>query len=1075
MEGRRDPYDDIMEDEKLEEAMKEEVMDEVEDEEDLGDRGYDSEDDRKDDRYDDRNKHAVSVHPGQKERALANLIKRNKKEHTLKELLTLGFNAAVKSGKPTGKQVLARVMGGADHDYDMDEVDDIEPWEFEYDENYDPDRDRLDKFIKTREILARGTKTAKQLMREINEEWDTGTNLVTTFINALAKKKNIKLDNKKEKVGMDFINLLFDSCPAINIPKPIFVGNEVLYNWIDTWKEITSKGGRGLVIKGKMFAGMDHITSFRDKVTQAVQENKDHTVISTQLNDLQPDYILPIGSESVVSLIASFQEGIVENELFKQIGQIVIQPSPTTLEDLAGMISEMGLNNEYTIENLTNDLQDKMKLSMNDSEKRLFANNLSRISKDKSSVFLKDMFYGKDGKPLITREPTTDDEINRLAVFMDDLSLQGATEVRINDDDNPYAVGVKKIGNVISSTYSETLTFVKPYRDPHFTFLNGVVETWSPIVHYVTGLPVFTQKDEVLRYKQLGKVVYLKIQETYVKVGDKNIAVMYFRKFLDFLDYLKSWQETYVRKIVEINNKLRTISIEMKIDKLSTLIARRDIMIKKVRDIKNYFIAELKSGRQISKMEVYLNDMVVENVITPSEYIDGVVVNYIANHKKRLIKRLTDDYESVGDKYEKLLSINKTKNVMKFFVGYFPDSTFSNLIEDTKKEQKIAIDLAEEINIKITLFTEFISAKTKFEDIKTICTNAKEMKKQNKLFLKLQSYYWNYISLFEKYLVYGNYKNRNDFKELEVSWDNKLKLFDLEVHNFVVKAINSYNKKDNTIQLMLQTNNNVFNLIDNACLLKTEDKVMIDKNEELSYKMYELQQMNKGNDKLFDLIYNTALSGEDIQPSVKLIHDRIVATLTSLNKLLDSTEEELKIVSATPLQQIPNILILTNYRYEVKKYGKTLYDHFVLESNKVYYRPELTTKEKIKGATLAITSRMFPEQKGKIPKAVVAAKDAIIEYDKEHKVEQESKKKLQEAYTKTFARFKLGEYTKYVSGCSKTERSLYDIFFNMRSEVIRKAKLQSRIRDSKDNDFYNTYRKIMLYLSGCIPRDSNKK
>ena len=521
----------------------------------------------------------------------------NSSDMDLKKLLTIVFKDNARQSKKSGnavKRLVGEIIGNEGGDIEEEE---IAPWEFIYDENYDPDLDKLMKDKKTREYQRRKVKSNKQLMREVNEEWEMSSQIVKSFINYHQDKLGIS----KNTINNTLIDTIFSSCPELvkitQSKPPVFIndGLDIPYNWINTWKKDVSHGGKGITVMGKMFSGVNGIIEYRDRIIQAIHENKNPEFIQSQINEIEAGDILPPNDKSVNVLIDSQKESTVETQLFKQIGQVVVKPSISTMDDLTDMINNLKVSDsDYSLDNLTFDLQDKLKVSMESHEKKQFKENVRRLAKTKDTLFLKDLFYTKENKIIVNRKITHEKEVDRLTVFMENMTLKSSINKLRDQDTNPYAIGVKKEGKVISSNYSSDITFIKPYKDPHFTFLNEVVETWVPTVHYVTGLPVFSNKEEILSYKLSGKIVYIKLQEVSVNISKgKNVKVLYFRKFVDFLDYLKSWQETYVKKVTEIGLELGDIvdkSKNFNIKDLSILISRRNNMLKRIKDIKMYFV-----------------------------------------------------------------------------------------------------------------------------------------------------------------------------------------------------------------------------------------------------------------------------------------------------------------------------------------------------------------------------------------------------------------------------------------------------------------------------------------------------
>jgi hypothetical protein len=77
-----------------------------------------------------------------------------------------------------------------------------------------------------------------------------------------------------------------------------------------------------------------------------------------------------------------------------------------------------------------------------------------------------------------------------------------------------------------------------------------VIEYWWPKIHFVTGKPVFKIKPEIKRITYEGKKIYLKLSSVmYQKEGQPPQTIYYFRKFINFNDFLMSWFVTYEDKL----------------------------------------------------------------------------------------------------------------------------------------------------------------------------------------------------------------------------------------------------------------------------------------------------------------------------------------------------------------------------------------------------------------------------------------------------------------------------------------------------------------------------------------------
>jgi hypothetical protein len=221
-------------------------------------------------------------------------------------------------------------------------------------------------------------------------------------------------------------------------------------------------------------------------------------------------------------------------------------------------------------------------------------------------------------------------------IFLEDISIRAALA---NVDRLSLSIGDEKLIskdpeslNLIVSKYPENVQFLRPYQDPHFIYLGNSVEYWTPHVHMITGLPVFKKKEEIQNYIKLGNIVYIKYQSVKVvnKVG-KIVKVVYFRKFLNFEDYLKEWQKEYVKLFFSLDAKIskqmksmtnKKLSYEL--GKMNLLIERKAYLRQKIIDISKYFKGLIMnngkdrklSESEILKLGIYINDTVVDALVS---------------------------------------------------------------------------------------------------------------------------------------------------------------------------------------------------------------------------------------------------------------------------------------------------------------------------------------------------------------------------------------------------------------------------------------------------------------------------
>ena len=226
--------------------------------------------------------------------------------------------------------------------------------------------------------------------------------------------------------------------------------------------------------------------------------------------------------------------------------------------------------NEENIENIQKELNEKPE-------------NIDELAKQiKGILQITDKNFVKEIKEKVTEDKNEDIDLVNLLDKMKITTQEGNLK--------PTDAGIKKgnIGgkNVIFSQYTKYVEFKKPYQDPHFTFLSDKIEYWVPKVHMMTGLPVWKEKEEVLKRSKIGTFVYLKLQSVKTKVNNEEKIIYYFRKFFSFEDFIKSWQLTYIRQYYEVIEKLKQEEEE---EKIIILVLRKKFLRTRIKDIKEYF------------------------------------------------------------------------------------------------------------------------------------------------------------------------------------------------------------------------------------------------------------------------------------------------------------------------------------------------------------------------------------------------------------------------------------------------------------------------------------------------------
>jgi hypothetical protein len=565
-----------------------------------------------------------------------------------------------------------------------DDIDDpfrhISPINFLYDEDYDPHKDLLIKHMKTDEYIKSKIPTAEEIMESMSSDYELDHKIIITLLNSIKEKLVLskQLEDKPDsKLTSDDKLLILKqvvSCNSIeemilSKEKVLFLGNEPLH-WIERWKNPVQSGGRGIRVHRTTFRGNKQILNFRDLIIKAIGESAVGESIQSQYIEALSDEIVPISksqTETVKDLYTDnkrklYNQEIQESRVFRETGEVIIRPVLSDISDLTDAMGKMIVSKDYTTDNLINDLQDKLKFIMTPYDKQRIvkiinsselkdkvvfigdilenittnAMEISAMSKRPSKVKEIEIIRGKFLRKSEPNKPMTSRLINKTNVFFEDLGTRAALA---NVSNLSLSIGDEKLVskdpdelNVIKSMYPMNVKFLRPYQDPHFEYLGNSVEYWTPHVHMVTGLPVFKKKEEIQNYIKLGNIVYIKYQIVKVTNNEgKKVKVAYFRKFLNFDDYLKEWQKDYVKLFFSIDNrvsnelkKLSNKQLSYELSKLNVFIERKSYLRQKIIDISKYFKDRVMndgkgyklSESDIVKIGIYAYDPVVESLVS---------------------------------------------------------------------------------------------------------------------------------------------------------------------------------------------------------------------------------------------------------------------------------------------------------------------------------------------------------------------------------------------------------------------------------------------------------------------------
>lgn len=132
-------------------------------------------------------------------------------------------------------------------------------------------------------------------------------------------------------------------------------------------------------------------------------------------------------------------------------------------------------------------------------------------------------------------------------------------------------------GDKLIFEYPSTYDYV-----PDFKNSSQQIEYWTPYVQLQTGAPVNKIKEEIKYIKDTGVKIYLKLS----KIQHGNETIYYYRKFIDFSDFLMAWYNRYT-ELMELTK--------------NTFYADR------IRDIRAYFESNLNNPEfDKDKLSMYI-------------------------------------------------------------------------------------------------------------------------------------------------------------------------------------------------------------------------------------------------------------------------------------------------------------------------------------------------------------------------------------------------------------------------------------------------------------------------------------
>lgn len=471
--------------------------------------------------------------------------------------------------------------------------------------SWDPTTKKLEKHDLTEKFKRQKHMSDAELMQECAKEWQDSEDIAWYCWNGAKERLAIKTknDNLSTKEKENILQLIL-SCTDLReliIKKKVIKmwENEDPLQWIERWKK-----EKGITIKTTTFLPQKGLTLFQETMTDNQIILKD---LNSQVHDALPEDIIAPSKGYIASIKELFDKEQYEKNIFKTMGEVVIEQPKDVMEDLEKTMKSLTISKKgtlqknkkrYDVDNLIEDIQDKLLTRLTIYEENEIKKIIERNTKDKNNSV----------------------DVNTLMSTVKKVGTKAAiTEAKKISDTG--RIGTVSEKGVSGSQYHKNVKFIEPYRDPHFTFLGSEIEYWVPKLHMKTGLPVFSEKSEILKNVKKGTKVYIKLQNVnvFVPKTQKSINVYYFRKFIDFNDFLKQWQETYVRQYYELGNELldmlsKGITISV-LNRVKNSVIRRQYLRYKIKDIQMYFFKvakETKSSDEEIKLYSYASDKIVQ-------------------------------------------------------------------------------------------------------------------------------------------------------------------------------------------------------------------------------------------------------------------------------------------------------------------------------------------------------------------------------------------------------------------------------------------------------------------------------
>jgi len=363
--------------------------------------------------------------------------------------------------------------------------------------SWNPTMNVLEQHDLTEKIKKQPQMSDAELMQECAKEWKDSEDIAWYCWNGAKERLAIKTtndklsDNEKEQI-LQLILSCTNLRELITKKKVISMWeNEDPLQWIERWKK-----EKAIVVQRTTFSPQKGLTLFQSLVT-----NDKNIVnnLNSQVRDALPEDVIAPSKTYIASVKELLDREQYEKNIFKTMGEVVIEQPKDVMEDLAKTMESLTISKQgklkknkkrYDVDDLINDIQNKLHTKLTSYDTQKIKRTIAVITRNKNSSI----------------------DVNTLMSTVKKVGEKAAHD-KAHRISETGSIGMTFFSKRVSgSQYHENVKFIEPYRDPHFTFLGSEIEYWVPKLHMQTGLPVFREKREILKTISNGTKVYIKLQ-----------------------------------------------------------------------------------------------------------------------------------------------------------------------------------------------------------------------------------------------------------------------------------------------------------------------------------------------------------------------------------------------------------------------------------------------------------------------------------------------------------------------------------------------------------------------------------